>query len=74
VINFANDLRQVDGFLPGTPVSSTNKNNRHDVAEILQKVALKINSLALTPVIGNMFYRWYQSSIPRRVLCEHPPH
>ena len=27
---------------PGTPVSSTNKNNRHDIAGILLKVALNI--------------------------------
>jgi hypothetical protein len=27
-------------FPPGTPVSSTNKTDRHDVAEILLKVAL----------------------------------
>ena len=27
-------------FSPGTPVSSTNKSNRHDITEILLKVAL----------------------------------
>jgi hypothetical protein len=27
-------------FYPGTPVSSTNKTDRHDVTEILLKVAL----------------------------------
>jgi len=27
-------------FSPGTPVSSTNKTDRHDIAEILLKVAL----------------------------------
>ena len=34
------DLRQVNGFSPGTPVSSTNKTDHHDIAEILLKVAL----------------------------------
>jgi hypothetical protein len=29
------------GFSPGTPVSSTTKTGRHDIAEILLKVALK---------------------------------
>ena len=29
-------------FSPGTPVSSTNKTDRHDIAEILLKVALNI--------------------------------
>jgi hypothetical protein len=34
---FVSDLRQVGGFLP---VSSTNKTDRHDITEILLKVAL----------------------------------
>jgi hypothetical protein len=29
------------GFSPGTPASSTTKTDRHDLAEILLKVALK---------------------------------
>jgi hypothetical protein len=43
---FVSDLRQVGGFLrvlrfpPGPPVSSTNKADRHDITEILLKVAL----------------------------------
>ena len=32
-------------FSPGTPVSSTNKTDRHDIAEILLKVAF--NSITL---------------------------
>jgi hypothetical protein len=28
-------------FSPGTPASSTTKTGRHEIAEILQKVALK---------------------------------
>jgi len=35
----------VGGFPPGTPVSSTNKTDRHDITEILLKVAL--NTIAL---------------------------
>jgi hypothetical protein len=38
VIKFGSDLRQVG--VPGTPVSSTNKTNHHDITEILLKVAL----------------------------------
>jgi hypothetical protein len=34
------DLLQVGGFSPGIPVSSTNKTDRHDITEILLKVAL----------------------------------
>jgi hypothetical protein len=39
VIKFVSDLRQVGGFLV-TSVSSTNKTDRHDITEILLKVAL----------------------------------
>ena len=40
VIKFVGDLRQVCGFSPGTQVSSINKTDSHDIAEILLKVAL----------------------------------
>jgi len=38
VLKFVSDLRQVGGFLR-PPVSSTNKADRHDITEILLKVA-----------------------------------
>ena len=41
VIKFVGDLRQVGGS-PGIPVSSTNKTDRHDITDILLKVALNI--------------------------------
>jgi hypothetical protein len=41
VIKFVSDLRQVSEFSPGTSVSSTNKTDRHNIAEILLKVVLK---------------------------------
>ena len=41
VIRFVSDLQQVGRrFSLGTPVSSTNKTDRHEVTEILLKVAL----------------------------------
>jgi hypothetical protein len=40
VIKFASDLRQVSGFLRVLLISSTNKTDFHDIAEILLKVAL----------------------------------
>ena len=42
VIKFVSDLRHVTGrwFSQGTPVFSTNKTDRHDITEILLKVAL----------------------------------
>jgi hypothetical protein len=42
-------MQQIGGFSPGTPVSSTNKTDCHDIIEILLKVAL--NTITLTPFI-----------------------
>jgi hypothetical protein len=40
----------------GTPVSSTNKTDRHDIAEILLKVALNtINQFKTKPLINTTF-------------------
>jgi hypothetical protein len=38
-------------FSPGSPVTSTNKTDCHDITEILLKVAL--NTITLTPLSGN---------------------
>ena len=46
MIKFVGDLRQVGGPL----VSSTNKTNRHDITEILLKVAL--NTIKQTHTFG----------------------
>ena len=40
MIKFVSDLRQVGGCSLDPPVSSTNKTDRHDITEILLKVAL----------------------------------
>ena len=40
VIKFVGDLRQVGGFPRVLSLSSTNKTDRHDTAEILLKVVL----------------------------------
>jgi len=40
VIKFASDLRQVGGFSPGPPISSSNKTDRHNITAILLKVTL----------------------------------
>jgi hypothetical protein len=34
LIKFVSDLRQVGGFSAGTPISSTNTTDRHDINEI----------------------------------------
>ena len=51
VIKFVTDLRKVGEFSPGIPISSTNKTDRHDIAETLLKVSL--NTIALT--LTNLF-------------------
>jgi hypothetical protein len=47
VIKFVINLQQVGLFSPGSPVSSTNKSDHHDITEILLKVAL--NTINLNP-------------------------
>jgi hypothetical protein len=47
VIKFVHDLQQVCDFPPGTPVSSTNKADRHYMTEILLKVVL--NTITSNP-------------------------
>ena len=49
VVKFVSDFPQVGCFFPGTPVSSTNKTDRHDITEILLKVTLNTITLTLTP-------------------------
>jgi len=49
---FVSELRQIGGFLPGIPVSSTNKTYHHDITEILLKVAL--NTIILTHTVGTV--------------------
>jgi hypothetical protein len=40
-------LAHVWWFSPGTPASSTTKTGRHDIAEILLKVALKTQKIKI---------------------------
>ena len=44
---FDSNLRQVGGFFPDIPVSSTNKTDRYDIIQILLKVTLNIIALTL---------------------------
>ena len=46
MIKFVSDLRHVGSFL--WVVSATNKTDRHDISEILLKVAL--NTITLSPI------------------------
>jgi hypothetical protein len=56
-------------FSPGTPASSTTKTDRHVIAEILLKVALKHQrSINLTELqvqqIGSFLHNFVQSNLP----------
>jgi hypothetical protein len=46
MIKFVSDFHQVGGFAD-TPLASTNKTDRHDIAEILLKVALNTITISL---------------------------
>jgi hypothetical protein len=46
---FCDKVCQRQWFSPGTPVSSTNKTDCHDITEILLKVALNIITLTMSP-------------------------
>ena len=66
MIKFGSDLRQVDGF-PGTPVSSTNKTDLHD---ILLKVALNTIILIIIPRLLYSLNRLiYFSILAKNVSC-----
>jgi hypothetical protein len=41
-------------FSPGTPVYSTNKTDRHDIAEILLKMALNTITLQTVSLVGRI--------------------
>jgi hypothetical protein len=53
-IKFVSGLQQVTDFSPGTPVSATNKTDRHDITERLLKVAL--NTINQTNKQTNKIY------------------
>ena len=57
VIKSVGDLRQVGGISSTTPVSSTNKTYRHEIAEILLKVALNTTTLTLRELILYIHFR-----------------
>ena len=51
VIKFVSDLRHVGGFLLGTPVSSANKTDCHNITGTLVKVALNTKTINLCNVL-----------------------
>ena len=65
VITFVSDLRQVGGFRRVLRFQSTNKTDRHDITEILLKVALNIITLTHILVFLNCvtFKSWHTNTI-----------
>jgi hypothetical protein len=59
VIKFVRDLRQLGGFSPRTPICSTSKTDRHDIAVILLKVALNTIILYNMNVFMLIHVVWY---------------
>ena len=60
-------------FSPGTPVSSTNKTEHHDITEILLKVALNTITLSSEPpclFYGNIYIYYFDAR--HIVQREHP--
>ena len=50
VMKFVSDLQQVGGLVcPGTPLSSTNKTDNHDITEIMLKVVSGFLRVLLFP-------------------------
>ena len=56
VIKFIIDLWQVGCFSPGTPISSTNKTNRHDITEYIVKSGVKHHNP--TPLSISKKHEW----------------
>jgi hypothetical protein len=56
VIKLVSDLWLVDGFNPGTLVSPPNRIDRHDITEILLKVALNTITLTQARKVSNHIY------------------
>ena len=54
---FFSDLRQVDGFLWVRSVSSTNKTDRHDIAEIVLKVTLNTINQTTNVLVVDLFMK-----------------
>ena len=55
VTKFVRDCDRSMFFFPGTPVSSTNKTDRQDIAELLLKMAPSI--ITLIPILLSLFCR-----------------
>jgi hypothetical protein len=63
-------LAQSQWFSPGTPASSTTKTSRHDIAEILLKVALKHQKSNQINILDYMLYvAVFNLALKRNLQC-----
>jgi hypothetical protein len=60
-------------FSPGTPASSTTKTGRHDIAEILLKVALITKNQIKSSNIKNMTTLYYKDTINLYIVNSKKP-
>ena len=58
----SSDLRQVGGFSSSTPVSTTNKTDRHHITEILLKVTLNTINQTIRKIWGDKFLYVYSET------------
>jgi hypothetical protein len=65
-------LPAVRWFYPGTPVSSTNKTDLHDIAEILLKVALNTITPTLIKTKHTIWYGHTSFSLGHCIFCPLP--
>ena len=73
-LKFVSDLRQIVGFLLGTPDSSTNKTDRHDIIEMLLKVALNTvdhRPKELWNIVESAVKHHIHNTYPKELCCKH---
>ena len=62
VVKSVSDLRQVGGLSPGTPVSSTNKTDCHDIAKHIVESNVKHHRPTNQPLVQpdpSLNYKWF---------------
>jgi hypothetical protein len=68
IIKFVVDLRQIGVFLLSTTVSSTNKTDLNNIAEILLKVALNMNIFSFNSSDSKVTCKYFPSLRVHRSL------
>ena len=69
VIKFVQQLAAGQWFSPGTPVSSINKNDHHDITEILLKVVLNTINPPPSSIDCKMFSYHVNFILCTKLIC-----